>query len=349
MSRTTGSALVLLGSGPAGGLPLSGCPCRVCRAMILAGTSRRPAAAVSGGVWLKAVPAVRVLGDVLWAPVSGLLTPADVEPLAGAGLSQVVLGPAVGGPVADAARSLGRLRSAGALAPSADVVLAGLSHEHVEPEARLLRAWGMRLAVDGDRLGAGAPPSAPPRTLVLGGSSSGKSDVAEALLAAEARVTYVATGPLAVTGVAGSAGGDDGEWAARVQAHRARRPSWWRTRETPDVAGVLGSAAEPVLVDAVGTWLTGVLDRAGAWDGAEGWRDAVDAEVSGLVAAWRARTGTAVIVSEEVGAGVVPATPGGRLFRTELGRVNQLLAAESEQVLLVVAGRVLDLSEGTAG
>jgi adenosylcobinamide kinase/adenosylcobinamide-phosphate guanylyltransferase len=54
-------------------------------------------------------------------------------------------------------------------------------------------------------------------------------------------------------------------------------------------------------------------------------------------------------VSEEVGSGVVPATAGGRLFLSELGRVNQLLAAESERVLLVVAGRVLDLPGSTAG
>jgi adenosylcobinamide kinase/adenosylcobinamide-phosphate guanylyltransferase len=342
MSGTTGSGLVLTGSGPAGGLPVSGCACRVCRAMCLAGTSLRPAAAVSGGLWLKAVPGVRVVGHVLWAPVAGLLTASDVEPLAGAGLRQLVLGPAAGGPVADAARSLGRLRAAGALAPSADVVLAGLTHEHPEPGAWLLRAWGMRRAADGDRLGAGTAPSAPPRTLVLGGSSSGKSDVAEALVAAEPRVTYAATGPAA-------APAGDAEWAARVRAHRERRPPWWRTRETSDVAGVLGASAEPVLVDSVGTWLTGVLDRAGAWDGAEGWRDAVDAEVRRFVAAWRARAGTAVVVSEEAGSGVVPATAGGRLFRSELGRVNQLLAAESERVLLVVAGRVLDLSEGTGG
>jgi adenosylcobinamide kinase/adenosylcobinamide-phosphate guanylyltransferase len=100
-----------------------------------------------------------------------------------------------------------------------------------------------------------------------------------------------------------------------------------------------------VLLDAVGTWLTGVLDRAGAWDGAAGWRAAVDDQVAALVDAWRARTGVVVAVSDEVGWGVVPETPAGRLFRAELGRVNRLLAAESEQVLLVVAGRVLELPQ----
>jgi adenosylcobinamide kinase/adenosylcobinamide-phosphate guanylyltransferase len=339
MSGSTGPVLVLLGSGPPGGMPVAGCGCRACLAAVAAGVVARPAEAVLDGVALAAVPEPRVVGDVLWAPVSGLLPASAVSAVTG--LRAAVLGPAAGRPVTDAARSLGLLRRAGALAPGADVVLAGLTHEHPEPGARLLAAWGMRRARDGDRLGRGVPPSAPPRTLVLGGSSSGKSGLAEGLLAAEPAVSYLATGPVA--------DGGDEEWTRRVRAHAARRPSWWRTCETADVAGVLAGSPEPVLLDAVGTWLAGVLDRAGAWDGAAGWREAVDAEVSGLVAAWRGRRGVVVGVTEEVGSGVVPATAGGRLFRAELGRVNQLLAAESERVLLVVAGRVVDLSGGTAG
>jgi adenosylcobinamide kinase/adenosylcobinamide-phosphate guanylyltransferase len=332
-------ALVLLGTGPAGGLPVAGCVCRRCLRLAASGVSRRPAAAVAGGVWLKAVPGVRLLGDVLWAPVAGLLAAAEVAALAGASAGQVVLGPAPGRPVAEAALSLARLRGAGAVADDADVVLVGLTDRHPVPGPRQLAAWGMRAVVDGDRVGTSSPvPVLPPRTLVLGGSSSGKSALAEDLLAARPAVTYVATGP--------SPAGADGEWAERVRAHRERRPPWWRTEETSSVARVLRSAAEPVLLDAAGTWLTGVLDRAGAWEGAAGWRAAVDAEVSALVDAWRARTGVAVAVSDEVGWGVVPETPAGRLFRAELGRVNRLLAAESEQVLLVVAGRVVELPDG---
>jgi adenosylcobinamide kinase/adenosylcobinamide-phosphate guanylyltransferase len=331
--------LVLLGTGPAGGLPVPGCLCRLCLRLGASGESRRPAAAVTGGVWLKAVPGVRLLGDVLWAPVAGLLGAEDVAALAGASARQVVLGPAPGRPVAEAALSLARLRGAGAVADDADVVLVGLTDRHPVPEARLLSAWGMRPAVDGERMGASSPvPVLPRRTLVLGGSASGKSALAEDLLAARPAVTYVATGP--------APSGSDGEWAERVRAHRERRPPWWRTAETADAAGVLGSAPEPVLMDAVGTWLTGVLDRAGAWEGDAGWRAAVDGEVAALVDAWRARTGVAVAVSDEVGWGVVPETPAGRLFRAELGRVNRLLAAESEQVLLVVAGRVVELPDG---
>ena len=332
-------ALVLLGTGPAGGLPVAGCACRVCRRLAAAGVSRRPAAAVTGGTWLKAVPGVRLLGDVLWAPVVGLLGADDVAALAGASATQVVLGPAPGRAVAEAALSLARLRGVGAVADGADVVLVGLTDRHPPPEPRLLAAWGMRLAADGSRLGAAAvAPALPPRTLILGGSSSGKSALAEDLLAAWPSVTYLATGPAPAE--------SDGEWAERVRAHRERRPPWWRTVETADVAGVLGATPEPVLLDAVGTWLTGVLDRAGAWDGSAGWRASVDGQVAALVDAWRARAGVAVAVSDEVGWGVVPETPAGRLFRAELGRLNRLLAAESEQVLLVVAGRVVELPDG---
>ena len=69
--------------------------------------------------------------------------------------------------------------------------------------------------------------------LVLGGARSGKSERAELRLAGEPDVTYVATG---------NRGTDDPDWAARVAAHRARRPAWWRTAETTDLAGLLGTA-----------------------------------------------------------------------------------------------------------
>ena len=70
---------------------------------------------------------------------------------------------------------------------------------------------------------------------------------------------------------------------------------------------------------------------------------AVAARVDELVAAWRQTAARVVAVSDQVGAGVVPATPAGRLFRDQLGWLNQRLAAESEETVLVVAGRVLSL------
>jgi adenosylcobinamide kinase/adenosylcobinamide-phosphate guanylyltransferase len=87
------------------------------------------------------------------------------------------------------------------------------------------------------------------------------------------------------------------------------------------------------------------MDEAGAWRPEPG--DAagrVAARLDDLIAAWRQVSAVVVAVSDEVGSGVVPATPAGRQFRDQLGRLNQRLAAESEEAVLVVAGRVLDLA-----
>jgi adenosylcobinamide kinase / adenosylcobinamide-phosphate guanylyltransferase len=151
-------------------------------------------------------------------------------------------------------------------------------------------------------------------------------------------VTYVATGP---GGPEGSAG--DPEWAARVAAHRARRPGWWRTVETTDLAGVLARARGALLIDGIGTWLAAAMDECGAWDGSADSAGRLATRIAGLVGAWRQTAAHVVAVSDEVGLGVVPGTPAGRLFRDELGRLNQALAAESEEAELVVAGRALPL------
>ncbi len=177
----------------------------------------------------------------------------------------------------------------------------------------------------------------PWRVLVLGGARSGKSAEAERRLAAEAEVTYVA---------AGSARGDDPDWAARVAAHLARRPRWWRTVETTDVARVLRANTGAVLIDSIGSWLAAVLDDVGAWRHPPGDPQVMSrlrARISELADAWRDTRSYVVAVSEEAGSGVVPGTPSGRMFRDELGSLNQLLAAESEEAVLVVAGRALSL------
>ena len=170
--------------------------------------------------------------------------------------------------------------------------------------------------------------------LVLGGARSGKSERAELRLAGEPEVTYVATGP---------DGTGDPDWAARVAAHRARRPAWWRTAETTDLAGVLRTARGAVLIDGIGTWLAGVMDECGVWPGGEAARARLAARTGELAGAWRQAGAYVVAVSDETGLGVVPASQAGRLFRDELGRLNQTLAAESEETELIVAGRVLSL------
>ena len=173
------------------------------------------------------------------------------------------------------------------------------------------------------------------RTLVLGGARSGKSRHAQELLRDRSDVVYVAPGP--------APDEDDSDWAARVAAHRRHRPAGWTTVETGDVAGVLRDARTPVLVDCLATWLAGVMGRAGAWESEDGdteWRTIVDAEVDRLVEAWRAVDVPVVAVSNEVGSGVVPGTRSGVLFRDALGRLNWRIAEETEDVRLVVAGRV---------
>jgi adenosyl cobinamide kinase/adenosyl cobinamide phosphate guanylyltransferase len=159
-------------------------------------------------------------------------------------------------------------------------------------------------------------------TLVLGGARSGKSEVAERLAAElPSPVLYFATAVVE----------DDDDLAARVAAHRDRRPSEWKTIEAgADLAGALRSAHDgTVLVDALGPWVAGHRDFV------------VDARA--LVEALTSRVGDSVVVSEEVGLGVHPSTEAGRRFRDALGELNRAIADIADEVLLVVAGRVLPL------
>jgi adenosylcobinamide kinase/adenosylcobinamide-phosphate guanylyltransferase len=168
------------------------------------------------------------------------------------------------------------------------------------------------------------------RILVTGGVRSGKSTHAERLLEGRDDVRYVAPGPTY----------DDADWAARIAAHRARRPAGWETVETHDLAAALATD-RPVLVDCLGTWLTAVVDDAGLWDAST---DDVQQAVVGLAtAAVAAARGDVVWVTNEVGLGVVPEHRSGRLFRDLLGVVNQVVAEACAEVHLVVAGRVLVL------
>jgi adenosylcobinamide kinase/adenosylcobinamide-phosphate guanylyltransferase len=173
------------------------------------------------------------------------------------------------------------------------------------------------------------------RVLVTGGVRSGKSRHAEALLAHATTVTYVAPGPTTDED-------PDPDWAARIAAHRERRPAHWTTLESRDLAAALRCDG-PVIVDCLGTWLTGVLDQRGLWDAAS---DQVTDMVSGLVdqavEVLRDRDDV-VLVTNEVGLGVVPAHRSGRLFRDLLGTVNQQVAEVCDEVHLVVAGRTIRL------
>lgn len=160
-------------------------------------------------------------------------------------------------------------------------------------------------------------------TLVLGGVRSGKSEVAERLATALGDdVTYLATGTAT-----------DGDMAGRIALHRARRPPTWRTLEVgvslPAALAALAPVEGPVLVDSLGTWVAGCDDLA--------------ADVDGLLDALGGRLGPTVVVSEEVGLGVHPATALGRRFADELGALNRRVAEVADDVVLVVAGRSLRL------
>lgn len=172
------------------------------------------------------------------------------------------------------------------------------------------------------------------RTLVLGGARSGKSAYAEGLLAAD-RVDYLATARRNEA---------DPEWEARIAAHVARRPPGWRTIEPADLVAALRNAGpDPVLVDDIAAWLTGELDDAGAWEDEPVAVLACRARCAELVLAVAACPAELVLVSAEVGLGVVPATRSGRLFRDELGMLNADLAAVCERVQLLVAGLPVQL------
>lgn len=171
------------------------------------------------------------------------------------------------------------------------------------------------------------------KILVTGGVRSGKSAHAESLLTGLA-VTYVAPGLVH----------DDADWAARVAAHRARRPDTWTTVETTDLAAAVAGDG-PVLIDCLGTWLARVLDDRTLWEAsANRATAAVEEELDRLVGALgQVARRDVVVVTNEVGLGVVPEHRSGRLFRDLLGLTNQRVASACDEVHLVVAGRVLRL------
>jgi adenosylcobinamide kinase/adenosylcobinamide-phosphate guanylyltransferase len=172
-------------------------------------------------------------------------------------------------------------------------------------------------------------PCLPPVMLVLGGARSGKSRYAERLVEHGAICgTYCAT-----------AEAGDPEMAARIAAHRARRGPFWRTVEAPlELASAIAAetaSERPLLVDCLTLWLSNVF-MAGRRPEEEGRK---------LCDALREAAGPVVLVSNEVGMGLVPETPLGRTFRDAAGWLNQDLAALADRVVFVAAGLPLVLKE----
>lgn len=181
--------------------------------------------------------------------------------------------------------------------------------------------------------------------LILGGARAGKSAFAQRLARERGGdVLYVAT-----------AEAGDEEMAARIAAHRATRPASWRTLEAPrDVAAAV--AATPgsyatVLVDCL-TLLVSNLLLAHEAEGDAALSSRIDGELDAQLARFDAGPATWIVVSNEVGLGLVPPTPLGRRYRDLLGRANQRFAARADRVYLLVAGLPVEikaLARGMAG
>ena len=184
--------------------------------------------------------------------------------------------------------------------------------------------------------------------LVIGGTRSGKSAHAERLaLASGLRVRYVAT-----------ADATDESMAARIAAHRARRPDDWTTVEAgPRLADALDAGnGMCVVVDGLGAWIAGMMHRAGAFEAGEGAvsdvREKVLADVEELlveVEAAGAAAPSLIVVAEHAGEGVLPADGGSRAWLDVLGEATQRIAASADRVELVVAGRALSLGGAVNG
>lgn len=167
-------------------------------------------------------------------------------------------------------------------------------------------------------------------TLVLGGARSGKSEVAERLAAGlGAPVIYLAPGQAW-----------DQEMAARIDRHRQRRNPAWLTVEEPTAIPAAvrrhGAPGVCLLLDGLGAWVSNLLlaERPDA---------EILAQVEDLLTAIKESGAAAVVVSDEVGFGVIPPSPLGRRFRDVLGLANQRVAASADRALFVVAGMALDL------
>ncbi|HRW50333.1 MAG: bifunctional adenosylcobinamide kinase/adenosylcobinamide-phosphate guanylyltransferase [Caldilinea sp.] len=170
-------------------------------------------------------------------------------------------------------------------------------------------------------------------TLILGGARSGKSTYAEQQAAAAGgRVLYVAT-----------AEAWDDEMRARIAAHRAQRPATWRTVEAPRAVGAaaraaLDDGADVVLVDCLTLLASNVIIALPEGSDERAASVALDQELDALLAAYEASDAAWFVVSNEVGLGIVPAYPLGRVYRDALGRANQRMAALADRVIFMVAG-----------
>jgi len=175
---------------------------------------------------------------------------------------------------------------------------------------------------------------------ILGGARSGKSAYAQRLAEqiGGSSVAYVAT----------AEAGDD-EMRTRIATHRAERPAGWRTVEAPRLAGLDLAAsagdAQVVLLDCVTLLVSNAVIAAGDDVDNSTAEASAGGEVDALLAAYSEGNATWIAISNEVGMGLVPPYPLGRVYRDALGRANQRIAAAAHRVLLLVAGLPWELKK----
>jgi len=181
-------------------------------------------------------------------------------------------------------------------------------------------------------------------TFITGPVRSGKSSLAQRLALRSGRpVVFCATATIDA---------DDEEWSARIARHQAERPSEWTTIETSvpqgtDLFTALANAksTQVVVVDSVGTWIADVMGRHPLGTSVVEWHDQIDGQALHLGDALEKCAADVIVISEEVGWGIVPVHVSGRVFRDVIGRTNQRLCAAAKEAYLVVSGVALDLKK----
>jgi adenosylcobinamide kinase/adenosylcobinamide-phosphate guanylyltransferase len=167
-----------------------------------------------------------------------------------------------------------------------------------------------------------------PLAVLIGGARSGKSALALERAASAEDVVFIATGEAR-----------DEEMAARIERHRRERPGHWTTVEEPlHLCEALGSAQPGacLVVDCLTLWVANLVE-------AERTDEEIEAEATEAARVAAARPGATLVVTNEVGLGVVPDTPLGRRYRDLLGRVNAAFASAADEALFVLAGRAIPL------
>ena len=177
---------------------------------------------------------------------------------------------------------------------------------------------------------------------ITGGARSGKSSFAEQQAARYKKVAYIATAKCT-----------DQEMAVRINRHRQQRPAHWQTIEEQyqPYVSITESEADAILLDCLSIWVSNLVLQ--YWDDQQGFLcsapdliDRVLSEVEKLVAAAAVYQGTLIIVSNEVGSGIVPVSPLARLYRDCLGLCNQKIAASADLAYWCVSGIPVLLKEG---